>query len=693
MSQEVLQEFKEEVGELFDELDSGLAALSVSPEDVQAAGQLFRTAHTMAAAAAMYGLETIQELAQGMEVQFDRMRQTGHPASPAQLAAVAAAKDAIFQCLEDPAACGPERLEDVRRLLDEAAVAEEDVSGPESPAPAAAAPGAVRTYRIRFKVPAPRTLVHADPLAPLDELRQLGRATVVLRLEDLPFLGDLDPESCSLWWEVTLETEAEEQAVRDAFLFFEADGEVSVRLETEASDAAPAAEEKGSSPVRAEVRSPVRQSDVQASQVRIPTPISMEPKAAWEALEMGEEESEPAQRRERTPGPRSSSASSIRVDAYKLDDIMTLVGEMVIAQARLNQTVERLGDPGLITVAEEMDRLSASLRDRATSLRMLPIGTTFDRFRRLVRDLSKETGKEIEFSARGAETELDKSVIEQLGDPLTHLLRNCIDHGIEPPAERMAQGKPQTGRIFLSAEHSGSDVLIRIQDDGRGLDRERILTKALGMGLVADPDALSDKEVFDLAFHPGLTTADQVNGISGRGVGMDVVRRGVAALRGVIDLASEPGKGTGITIKLPLTLAIIEGLMVRVGEEYYVIPLAAVEECVELTGKDRDGDGRKRIINIRGEIVPYIRLREWFEIPGELPDIEQIVVTGGGGSLRTGIVVDEVVGQQQTVIKSLSAVYKDVEEISGATIRGDGSLALILDVAHLARLAMDTRAS
>ncbi len=396
---------------------------------------------------------------------------------------------------------------------------------------------------------------------------------------------------------------------------------------------------------------------------------------------------EQKKRRERKSR-KAEVSSSIRVAADKLDYLVDLVGELVIVQAQISQVVGESGNPVLTSLSEELERLSDELRDSTLGIRMLPIGTTFSKFRRLVRDLSDELGKEIELQTRGAETELDKTVIERLGDPLVHLLRNSIDHGVETPAERESAGKPAHGTITLTAEHSGGEVLILISDDGKGMSADSIKSKAVEKGLISAEEDLSEKEIFGLIFQPGFSTAKNVTSVSGRGVGMDVVKRAIDSLRGSIDIDSKPGEGTVITIRLPLTLAIIDGLQVRVEDGYYVIPLSLVEECVELTRKDIEDANGQQFINLRGEIVPYIRIREWFEIEGQAPEIEQIVITGVEGS-RMGVVVDTVIGEHQTVIKSLGRVYRDVEGISGATIKGDGTLALILDIPKLVRTVIN----
>jgi two-component system chemotaxis sensor kinase CheA len=391
------------------------------------------------------------------------------------------------------------------------------------------------------------------------------------------------------------------------------------------------------------------------------------------------------QAREATAARQQKDAgTSLRVAADKLDRLVDLVGELVIVQAQVSQIVTERSDPILTILAEQLERLSNDLRDSTLGIRMLPIGTAFSKFRRLVRDLSSELGKEIELVTRGEETELDKTVLERLGDPLVHLIRNSIDHGIDPPEVRKAAGKRPGGQILLEAEHSGSEVLIRITDDGKGMNADLLRQKAVEKGLIAAEAELSEQEALKLIFLPGFSTAAKVTNISGRGVGMDVVHRAIDALRGAIEIKSKPGQGTTITIRLPLTLAIIEGLQVQCADSYYVIPLSLVEECVELQSKDVDPTRNQQIIHLRGELVPYIHLRRWFQMDGEPPSIEQIVITGVEGQ-RIGIVVDRVVGEHQTVIKSLGRVYRDVEGISGATIKGDGTLALILDVPRLVR--------
>jgi len=376
--------------------------------------------------------------------------------------------------------------------------------------------------------------------------------------------------------------------------------------------------------------------------------------------------------------------SSIRVATDKLDSLVNLVGELMSVQAHLSQTVASVKMPALHSIAEEIERLIGSLRDTTMNIRMLPIGTAFSKFGRLVRDLSAELGKEIELTTAGDETELDKTVIEKLGDPLIHIIRNCIDHGIEHPDERLKAGKPRKGTLHLSAVHSGAHVLVQISDDGAGLDGDAIHAKAVEKGLIQADAQLPEQELWELILAPGFTTAQRITDVSGRGIGMDVVKRTIDELHGTLRISSKKGQGTTITLKLPLTLAIIEGFLTRTGGEHFIFPLSQVEECIEMVAStERSHDGW-RLANVRGRVVPYVHLRDYFGITEASPAIEQIVITNVDNR-RVGVVVDTVLGQNKTVLKSLGRFYKDVEVVSGATIMGDGTVAMILNIPNLLR--------
>ncbi|HEY9250767.1 MAG TPA: chemotaxis protein CheA, partial [Rariglobus sp.] len=393
----------------------------------------------------------------------------------------------------------------------------------------------------------------------------------------------------------------------------------------------------------------------------------------------------------RKPDPLAPAASAkksaakeatVRVPSSKLDRLVNLVGEFVMNQSRLAQVAARSDNPDLACPVEAIERLVAELRDSVLGIRMMPIGSTFNHFKRLVHDLSLELGKEIDLVTEGAETELDKTVLDQLGDPLVHLIRNCIDHGIAPPDERLRIGKSRRGTIRLTATHEGSHVVIAIQDDGRGMDVDAIRAKAVEKGLITETATLSEKELFNLVFLPGFSTAKQITSVSGRGVGMDVVRKQIDALSGGIQLVSQRGVGTTISLTLPLTLAIIDGLLVELAGDQFILPMSAVTENVELPRVDRERQNGRNVIAVRGELIPYIRLRELFGLGGEGPVMEKIVIASQGDQ-RVGIVVDRVLGSHQTVIQSLGRFYRDIEVCSGSTIMGDGRVALILDLAGL----------
>jgi two-component system chemotaxis sensor kinase CheA len=372
-----------------------------------------------------------------------------------------------------------------------------------------------------------------------------------------------------------------------------------------------------------------------------------------------------------------AESRSLRIDADKLDALINLVGELIIAGASANLLAHQTAHAELHEATSRLSGLVQQVRDSALQLRMVKIGATFNRFQRVVHDVAREIGKDIVLEVSGEDTELDKTVVEKIGDPLLHLVRNAIDHGIEPPDEREARGKPEHGTVRLNAYHDSGSIVIEVGDDGGGLKRERILAKALERGLVQPEQRLSDAEVFELIFEPGFSTAEQVTKLSGRGVGMDVVKRNITALRGTVAIHSAEGQGTTVSVRLPLTLAIIDGFLVGVGGSVFVVPLDVVDECIEF-----HSDPGQSFCNLRGQVLPLIRLREHFEIQAAAPRRESVVVIQQAGQ-RFGLVVDSLMGEFQTVIKPLSRVFAQVKSISGSTILGSGDVALILDVAAL----------
>lgn len=678
--------FVEEAHELLAELEKSLLELEERPDDTELIGSVFRAMHTIKGSGAMFGFDDIAAFTHKVETVYDMVREGKLPVTTELINLTLHAKDRIRLMLDGPEAGesteGPAPEEIVASFQGLLSGIEAGSPTPEEErpvieeTPSSHATGARVTYRVRFVPSRDIFLAGTNPLLLLDELRSFGECEIVGQLGDIPTLEEIDPEECYVGWDIVLTTDRNVNAIKDVFIFVEDHCQLAVDIAEPDEKLGEILVERGD--VRQEELSKVLSEQKRLGEILVEKGITTP-----EKVESALAEQQHVRKAKDKSQAKDEGISSIRVPSDKLDVLVNLVGEMVTVQARLTQTASLLNNAELASVAEEVERLTAELRDNTLNIRMLPIGTTFGRFKRLIRDLSHELKKEIEMVTEGAETELDKTVIERLNDPLVHLIRNSIDHGIEKPEDREALGKPRMGTIHLSAVHSGASVIIQIKDDGKGLDREAIRAKAVGMGLIPPTAECTDKEVFGFIFYPGFSTAKAVTSVSGRGVGMDVVRRAIDDLRGSIDVASEKGKGTTVTIKLPLTLAIVEGLLVEVGEDNFILPLSIVEECIELTREDEARLHGRNIANIRGEIVPYIRLRNEFKIKGEPPEIEQIVVTGVNGC-RIGFVVDKVIGDHQTVIKNLGKIYEDVEVVSGATILGDGTLALIVDAARLA---------
>jgi two-component system chemotaxis sensor kinase CheA len=384
---------------------------------------------------------------------------------------------------------------------------------------------------------------------------------------------------------------------------------------------------------------------------------------------------------------KAQEARSLRIDADKLDQLIELVGELVVASAGVQNVAQMLAQGQLTEASEVLTRLVEEVRDQALSLRMVQIGATFQRFQRVVRDVSRELGKDIELQISGGETDLDKTVVERIGDPLMHLVRNSMDHGIEATDVRLAAGKPARAKVMLNAYHEAGGVVIDVADDGGGLNRAKILRKAIERGLVSEDAQLSEREIDRLIFAPGFSTADQVSNLSGRGVGMDVVRRDIEALRGTVDIDTEPGKGTRIRIRLPLTLAIIDGFRVGIDKASFVLPVDMIVECVELAGSIRDAARTRGYLDMRGEVLPLLWLREAFDIGSSAPQRRENVVVVQFGQTKAGIVVDQLMGEHQTVIRPLGKLFSALRGVSGSTILGSGEIALILDVAGLMKMA------
>jgi two-component system chemotaxis sensor kinase CheA len=686
--------FREEAYELLVELESALLELEKNPDDKEQIGRAFRAMHTIKGSGGACEFHDIVSFTHDLETMFDKVRSGKVAATREIINHILLARDhiksmlnAYYQGGSADETKGKEIIASFKELMSQTATQEQAVSAPERRTSLRDAPPYFKTYRIRFR---PSTDVFSrgtDPIKLLNELRELGQCKIVAQTENIPCLEDYDPNANYTYWDVILTTNQGMNAIQDVFIFVKDTAEVKIEVIDEDDSLDNETSYKYLGDILIE-RGDLTPEDMQKSlkskkrlgEVLIETGIVPNAKVESALLE----QQHVRDLRERRHGVDASS--SIRVATNKLDGMLDLVGELVTVQARLTQTALDSGMSALVSIAEEVERLTGALRESTMNIRMLPIGTTFSKFKRLVRDLSAELGKEIELTTTGGHTELDKTVIERLGDPLVHIIRNCIDHGIERPDARMKAGKPRQGEIHLSAVHSGAHVLIRIQDDGAGLDTEAIRAKAVEKGLLPQDTTMNEQALWEMIVVPGFSTAAKVTGVSGRGVGMDVVKKAIDALHGTLEISSIKGAGTTITLKLPLTLAIIDGFLTRIGNENYIFPLSLVEECVELKHSEALNRGNRRLINVRGSIVPYVRLREQFATIGSAPLIEQIVIARIENK-RIGFAVDHVVGGHQTVIKNLGAFYRDVEGISGATILGDGTVALILDVMKLVHIA------
>jgi two-component system chemotaxis sensor kinase CheA len=660
--------FRQEARELLEELEAGLLDLEQDPSNADLVNSTFRALHTIKGSGAMFGFTAVAEFVHEFETAFDQVRKGQTQANTALIEVALEAKDHIHLLIETPDARiegGEDILTHLRAVVaGETAAPKAATAKPAKPTAIAAAEPETRpvqsTWRLEFYLPSDALVYGTNPLLLLDELAQIGPATITALTDRIPDLAVLDPETPHIGWRVDIEADDPTSAIDDVFLFLKDNMELSLtRVEESATE--PAA------PAMVVVVEQAEPEPAPAQAAAAASPPSPSPRARPGA---------PAETADRT------AASSLRVPAERLDELMDRVGELVIAQARLSQIAGLSSDTALKTIAEELERLSSGLRDTTMGIRMVPIGSLFGRFRRLVHDLSSELGKPIEFITSGEETELDKTMIERLADPLVHLIRNSVDHGLESAEKRAAAGKPNKGVVRLSAVYSGAEVAISVADDGAGLNAERIRAKAEENGLITPETKLTDQELYQLIFAPGFSTAKEVTSLSGRGVGMDVVKRTIDGLRGTIDVSSRPGQGATMTLRLPLTLAIIDGMLVRVGNGRYTIPLAAVEECVELPeGIEAHAKGRN-FLDIRGALVPYLRLREVFGIKGESEPHQKVVIVSSGEG-RVGLVVDQIIGNNQTVIKQLSKLHSGIKSFSGATILGDGTVALILDTTHL----------
>ena len=716
---DALQTFIAEARDLLQQMEEALLRIEQAPDDVDTINAIFRAAHTIKGSAGLFGLDGIVAFTHVAESVLDKVRANELDVTPELVAMLLQSGDHMLELVdhiaqgEEPSAQvvaqGQALVELLGDYLDEKPAAHASASAAKVPAeyvpvPTAHGGGEVETDHWHLSLRFGRDVLRngMDPLSFIRYLGTLGQIVhIVTLLDAIPPVASMDPETCYLGFEVSFKSQADKATIENVFEFVREDcririlpphskiseyleligdlpqeqdlllGDMLVRCGTLTQNELDTALRIQKAQSHMQGEAPVPIGEVLVGQHMVQSPV------VDAALE----------KQKQRKDSKAAEANLIRVDADKLDALINLVGELIIAGAGASLAAQRAGVPDLLEVTATLSRLVEEVRDSALDLRMVQIGGTFNRFQRVVRDVGKELGKDIELHISGADTELDKTVVERIGDPLTHLVRNSMDHGIESAELRLARGKPAKGTLKLNAFHDAGSIVIEVSDDGGGLNKERILKKAMERGLVNEGQNLSDKEIHNLIFEAGFSTADAVSNLSGRGVGMDVVRRNIAALRGTVDLDSVEGQGSTVRIRLPLTLAIIDGFLVGVGNAVYVIPLDMVVECIELDATERDSSGDKRYLNLRGEVLPYRRLREHFEVQGQAARRENIVVVRYGEH-KAGLVVDRLMGEFQTVIKPLGKVFNLIQGIGGFTILGSGEVALILDVPGLMRQVM-----
>ncbi len=677
------QAFFEEATDILAEFEGLLLRLEETPDDTELLNTIFRSAHSLKGGSATFGFTAIAHFTHGLETLLDRLRNGQIPVEPILTQVLLESLDqlkALLAVARGEAQQAPDSTSLVARI--EECIARSETPDASSPSQRPAAKGPVaqtvdtpaavepqsesKQYVLRF-VPGREVLRQGtDPILLVSNLVNSTEVFEVnCDLSGLPPLEEMEPETCYLGWEIKFSSERSQADLLEIFEFIADESAITL---TEVAGIF-------YDNLRGQVLLAAEQEAARGAAVRVET-----------------NQVRPPARAQATGGDAThatKSEATLRVATDKVDKLINLVGELVINQSMLNEVIQDFNMaklPRLQEAVAEMERASRELQERVMGIRMLPIKHAFGRFPRLVRDLATTCGKKIELKTSGEETELDKTVIEAIADPLTHLIRNSVDHGLETPEERIAAGKPETGTVALHAFHEGGNIVIEITDDGRGLNRDRILKKAYERGLLSESDPTpSDETIYNLIFHPGFSTAATVTDLSGRGVGMDIVKQSVQALSGSITLNSTPGAGTRFRIRLPLTMAILEGLSLRVGDEVYILPLTSIVESIRPKAGDvRMVAGQTEVAIVRGEVLPILRLYQLFGAKPYITDPTRgLLVIVENEERKVALLVEELIGQNQVVIKSLESNYRKVDGIAGATILGDGRVALIVDVPGL----------
>ena len=678
--------FFEESFEGLDAMESGLLGLDVGAADEEAINTIFRAAHSIKGGAGTFGFMPVSEFTHVMETMLDEMRNGQRDITAESTNLLLESVDVLREMLtavKQKEDTDDARIADVRSKLETMMAGESTVSSDvEAVVKTGDDNNEIIGWLINFRPHQHLLQTGNDPVRMLRELDSLGELTVELVDDKLPPFSDLEPEDSYLAWILTLKGDVPKEEVVEIFEWVDEDCDLTIE------------------PLVAEVEQVTRvetmvgaldSHDVDSVSDDIKPTTADEKVVDVSVASPAEKIAQVAKGAVKAKSTATPTASSIRVGTDKIDSLINLVGELVITQSMLSQigdnfTPERL--PELIDGLAQLERNSREMQEGIMRIRMLPISFSFNRFPRLVHDMSDKLGKKVELKLVGEQTELDKTVMEKIGDPLVHLVRNSLDHGLETPDIRLAAGKSETGLLQLKAFHQGGNIIIEIHDDGAGLNEEKILGKAVEKGLVDANEILSPEKIHDLIFLPGFSTADIVTDVSGRGVGMDVVRKNISSLGGTVDVVSKRGKGSVFTVRLPLTLAIMDGQTIRVADESYIIPLISIIETIEVKNNDiKRVSGKGELYPLRDEYVPVIRMYDVFNLEPHTTDLEEglLVIVEGEGQ-KVGLFIDDLLGQQQVVIKSLETNYRKVVGVSGATILGDGTVALILDVPGLIAL-------
>ncbi len=710
-----------ECSELLTAMEDALLQMEDSPDDPDSINAIFRAAHTIKGTGGVFGFDAVVSFTHILENVLDKVRDNEIKIDSNLIAILLLSRDHIGNLVDKAVSSqelSAEEIEtDSKLLINLNSYLGNNGSTDTNGEPENSETQAIIETVSNIEVEQEGQLVESDnwhislrfdadvlqngmdPLSFIHYLRKIGTIVHVTTIhEKLPDYKDFNPELCYLGFEIDLASEVSKETIEQVFEFVQDMSQIHIlsprahiRHYAEMINALPELDMRiGEMLVASSALTKKELDDALNYQTELSksTSENSKPPIGEVLLESNVVHKEvlDAALDKQSKILKSPVNNVIRVDAEKLDSLINLVGELVIAGATTSMLTRNSGQENLIESMSSMSRLVEEIRDNALYLRMVPIGETFNRFKRVVRDVSKDLGKDIRLTIEGADTELDKTVVEKIGDPLMHLVRNSMDHGIETAQERTASGKLPQGNLKLNAFHDSGNIVIEVSDDGRGLSKDKILAKAQEKGLIAEGQTLSDSEIYHLIFEAGFSTAESVTNLSGRGVGMDVVRRNIEGLRGTVNVDSTLNNGTIVSIRLPLTLAIIDGFLVRVGKSSYVIPLDMVNECIELEGNEHKDDKDHGYISLRDEVLPFIRLRDFFDEPGEKSETESIVVVKYG-SYKAGFVVDELLGELQTVIKPMGKILQNVKGISGATILGSGEVAVILDVPNLVQRA------